>query len=442
MICKVRETIEKYRMPLQNATVTVGVSGGADSMALLHILCELQKEYHMQLIACHVNHGIRGAAANSDESFVAERCRKLGVELRIMHADIPKLAAEKGIGEEECGRQVRYDFFREVAENGLIATAHTLSDRCETLLFNITRGASVKGLCSIPAVRDNIIRPLIACTAEEVRAYCADQGIDYINDSTNFDDKYARNRIRLNVIPQLKVLNPSVEASFERLMHAAKCDSDYFTELTDSILRDAKTADGGYAVVNFFDKHEAVRNRVIAEILFREAGVRPEKVHIRLIDKILGGGKAQITGGVIAECRDGILKINPVAEDIEKWQCDFSRLQCQTPIGSLFGKIIHISELQPSQIVHNNVLDFGRIVGTPVMRSRIAGDTICLAGSSCTKTLKKLFNEKKLKNRNSIPVLADDAGVVWIYGIGCCDRCKITEKTESVMIIRGDEQND
>ena len=438
MICKVRETIEKYRMPLKNATVVVAVSGGADSMALLHILYSLKDEYNIRLIACHVNHGIRGEEADSDEQFVKNCCKKLGVELHTLKADVPKLAAESGMGEEECGRKVRYDFFNSVAEKALIATAHTLSDRCETLLFNITRGASVKGLCSIPAVRDNIIRPLIDCSSSEVRAYCADNGIEYVNDSTNFEDKYTRNRIRLNVIPQLKAINPSVESSLSRLMDSARSDSDYFDSLTDSIIAASKLSDGGYAVKYFSDEHEAVKSRVITEILKTEADIRPEKVHIRLVEDILSGGKAQITGGVIAECKDGELMINPTCENVEKWERDFSSLRCESPGQILTGEIINISELQQSQNVHNNVLDFDSIIGKPVMRSRNEGDKIRLAGSSCTKTLKKLFNEKKLKNRNTVPVLADDLGVVWIYGIGCCERCKITEKTKSVMIIRGD----
>lgn len=156
MICKVKNAIKRYSMPLRGKTVVVGVSGGADSMALLHVLLSLKDEYGIRLVACHVNHGIRGETADRDESFVREACKALGVELRVLKADVPALAAEKHLGIEECGRQVRYDFFNSVENGTLVATAHTLSDRCETLLMNITRGTSVKGLMSIPAVRGTL----------------------------------------------------------------------------------------------------------------------------------------------------------------------------------------------------------------------------------------------------------------------------------------------
>lgn len=441
MICKVKETIKKYAMPVKNSTIVVGVSGGADSMALLNILFKLKDEYNIRLIACHVNHGIRGEAADSDESFVRESCAELGVEFHSIKVDIPKLAAERGLGEEECGRKVRYEFFASVAPNSLVATAHTLSDRCETLLFNITRGSSVKGLSSIPAVRDNIIRPLIDCTSREVRNYCELSGIEYVTDKTNFDDKYARNRIRLNVIPQLKKINPSLENSLDRLMDSARCDSEYFDELTDEIIFAAKT-DVGYKTEKISEQHEAVKGRVLAKIIEREAGLKPEMIHVSLVENILPGGKAQITGGVIAECRDGLLTINRETVEVSEWERDFTTLCCETPIGKLYGEIINTRELKRSQIVHNAVLNYDSIVGRLVMRSRLPGDKIRLAGSSCTKTLKKLFNEKKLKNRTAVPVLADDEGVVWIYSVGCCERCKITEDTKSVMIIREDEKND
>ena len=197
----------RYNMPLFGRTIAVGVSGGADSMALLHVLLELKDEFAMNIIACHVNHGIRGETADRDEKFVVEACKRLGVDVRILRADVPGTAKKMHLGVEECGRRIRYDFFNSVAGDVIIATAHTLSDRSETLLLNIARGASVKGLCSIPAVRGNIVRPLIDCTRADIEKYCSDNSIEFVTDETNFEDIYSRNRIRLNVIPELKKLS-------------------------------------------------------------------------------------------------------------------------------------------------------------------------------------------------------------------------------------------
>ena len=244
MICKVKNTIRRYNLPLTGRTVAVGVSGGADSMALLHVLLELKDEYKLNVIACHVNHGIRGETADRDEMFVIKECEKLGVEVHVLSADVPGGAEREHLGFEEYGRRLRYEFFNSVADDVIIATAHTLSDRCETLIFNITRGTSVKGLCSIPAVRDNIVRPLIDCTRDEIEKYCADNSIEYITDETNFEDIYSRNLIRLNVIPELKKLNPSLEKSFFRLICNAEEENDFISELSKQITDKAKKKDG------------------------------------------------------------------------------------------------------------------------------------------------------------------------------------------------------
>lgn len=441
MICKVRNAIERYNMPLRGKTVAVGVSGGADSMALLHVLIELKDELDIKIVVCHVNHGIRGESADRDEEFVVKACERLGVDCRVLKADVPDLAEKRHIGIEECGRKIRYDFFNSVGGNVVIATAHTLSDRCETLLLNIARGASVKGLCSIPAVRGNIVRPLIDCTRDDIELYCAENSIEYVTDETNFDDIYSRNRIRLNVIPELKKLNPSVEKSFMRLISNAEEESEFLNDFSLEIIEKIRT-DGGYDAKQLKDWHIAIRKRVIFEIINSETGLIPEAVHVGQIDKILGGGRTEIIGDTIVEVKNGILVINPKSEKIEDWECEFDLSEAETPFGKIKAEIIHKKNLPSKHFVHNKVLDYDSIVGHAVLRNRRPGDKIKLAGSSCTKTLKKLFNEKHIENRNGVPVLADEFGICWVQGLGCADRCKIKPETDKILIIGEDKQND
>lgn len=441
MICKVRNAIERYNMPLRGKTVAVGVSGGADSMALLHVLIELKDELDIKIVVCHVNHGIRGESADRDEEFVVKACERLGVDCRVLKADVPDLAEKRHIGIEECGRKIRYDFFNSVGGNVVIATAHTLSDRCETLLLNIARGASVKGLCSIPAVRGNIVRPLIDCTRDDIELYCAENSIEYVTDETNFDDIYSRNRIRLNVIPELKKLNPSVEKSFMRLISNAEEESEFLNDFSLEIIEKIRT-DGGYDAKHLKDRHIAIRKRVIFEIINSETGLIPEAVHVEQIDKILGGGRTEIIGDTIVEVKNGILVINPKSEKIEDWECEFDLSEAETPFGKIKAEIIHKKNLPSKHFVHNKVLDYDSIVGHAVLRNRRPGDKIKLAGSSCTKTLKKLFNEKHIENRNGVPVLADEFGICWVQGLGCADRCKIKPETDKILIIGEDKQND
>lgn len=441
MIREVKNAVARYNMPLSGRTVAVGVSGGADSMALLHVLLELKDEFGMNIIACHVNHGIRGETADRDEKFVVEACKKLGVEVRVLRADVPGTAKKMHLGVEECGRRIRYDFFNSVDDDVIIATAHTLSDRSETLLLNITRGASVKGLCSIPAVRGNIVRPLIDCTRADIEKYCSDNSIAFVTDETNFEDIYSRNRIRLNVIPELKKLNPSLEKAFLRLISNAEEENDFMDGFSREILGKVRLADG-YDAGLLNKQHRAVRKRVIFEIINTETGIIPEAVHIEQVDGILSGGRTEIIGSTVVEVKNGILKINPETENFPDWECDFDRLIAEAPFGKIKGEIIHRNNLPPKQSVHNKVLDYGSIVGHCVLRNRRPGDKMKLAGSSCTKTLKKLFSEKHIENRNSAAVLADEAGICWVQGLGCADRCKIKAETDKILIIGEDKQND
>lgn len=431
----------RYNMPLFGRTVAVGVSGGADSMALLHVLLELKDEFAMNIIACHVNHGIRGESADRDEKFVVEACKRLGVDVRILRADVPGTAKKKHLGVEECGRRIRYDFFNSVADDVIIATAHTLSDRSETLLLNIARGASVKGLCSIPAVRGNIVRPLIDCTRAEIEKYCSDNSIEFVTDETNFEDIYSRNRIRLNVIPELKKLNPSLERAFMRLISNAEEENDFMNGFSREILGKVKLKNG-YNARLLNDEHPAVRKRVIFEIINAETGIAPEAVHVEQVDKILQGGRTEIIGDTVVEVKNGVMKINPQNEEIADWEFDFDSLSAEIPFGKIRGEIIHRNNLSLKQSVHNKVLDYDSIVGHSVLRNRRPGDKMKLAGSSCTKTLKKLFNEKHIENRNCAAVLADEAGICWVQGLGCADRCKIKPETDKILIIGEDKQND
>ena len=433
MICKVRETLARCSMPVNDKRVVVALSGGADSMALLYVLCELKEEYGMAVEACHVNHGIRGEDAVRDEIFVKAECEKLGVILHTFHFDVPDLAKERGLGLEECGRQVRYEAFESLGDC-LIATAHTLSDRCETLLLNETRGASLKGICSIPAVRGNIIRPLIDCTREDVEEYCRLNSIPFVTDDTNFDDVYSRNRIRLNVIPELKKINPSFEKAVSRLIESANEDEDFFREVTEKVFESAKT-DNGYNADIINAQHPSVRKRVLYKIINREADVKPELVHLKMVENILKGGTVQIIGDTVISVRNSVLVINPQSEEAEEWEYDFSSLEASFGKRIIKATVFNKNDLPPKQFVHKNVLDYDAVVGKCVLRNRRAGDRIRLAGSSCTKTLKKLFNEKHFENRNSLMILADEEGILWVEKSGCADRAKITEKTDKILLI-------
>ena len=227
MICKVINTIEKHKMLNGVRSVAVGLSGGADSMCLINVLLELKSRYNIVIKAVHINHNIRGNEAERDECFVREFCNKMGIELLSFNFDIPSLSKKYNISEEECGRNIRYDCFAK-ADCDVVATAHTLSDSVETVVFNLLRGTGSKGLKGIPAKRyPNIIRPLIDCTREEIETYCRNNDISFITDSSNLTDIYKRNYIRHNIIPAFSEINKSALRSIAKTSEIIEEESDF-----------------------------------------------------------------------------------------------------------------------------------------------------------------------------------------------------------------------
>ena len=228
----------------------VGVSGGADSICLLTVLAGLREKMELKLYAVHVNHMIRGTEADADESYVAEYCKKLGIPCDCYHIDVPQLAKEQKLAEEEAGRNARYEAFARAADKyGItdykVAVAHNKNDVAETVLLNMVRGTGIAGMAGIPVKRDRIVRPLLSCTRQEIEAYLEQQEIQYCTDSTNLENDYARNKIRNRVIPALNEINTQAAA---HISQAAAYAAMYDTYVTKQV---------GY----FLDEHMEIRKQ-------------------------------------------------------------------------------------------------------------------------------------------------------------------------------------
>lgn len=221
-------------------TVVAALSGGADSVSLLHALTELSGELGITVSACHVNHHLRGAESDADMHFCEEFCKRLGVELRILEADVASMQ-QKHESLEECARRVRYDFFAEVSDGKKLATAHNSNDCAETVLLNLMRGTGLKGLCGVPPVRGNIIRPLIFCTREEVEEYCQSRGLSWVTDKTNLSTDYTRNKIRHIILPEMLKINGSLFSTMNRMEQSLRDDSDFLDDMARQTLSEAET---------------------------------------------------------------------------------------------------------------------------------------------------------------------------------------------------------
>ena len=413
LILKAQQTFGLFS---KGDTVTVAFSGGADSVALLHALLSLKDGLGITVNAAHLNHCIRGEEADRDENFVKDFCKTHGVKLFCERLDVPKFSADNHLSLELAARELRYDFLNRVA-TGKIATAHTASDNLETLIFNLTRGTALKGLCGIPPKRGNIIRPIIFCSREDVENYCKINGLSYVTDSTNLQDDYSRNKIRHNIIPVLKQINPNVEYSGIRCSVSLNEDNTFLEEYTQNVVFSLES-DGALSVGCFKDFSPSVAKRVIKqyfEICYPDVNI--ENNHINAVYNICmqNKGKTNLPNNIYA------------AVSCEKLSF-FTNGDTNTRVYD-----INITEMtNVNSLFSNNLLDCDKIKGKLIVRTRKEGDSVRLYNRGCTKTLKKLFCENKipLHLRETLPVIADEEGVVWIYSVGVAHRCAVTDSTK------------
>ncbi len=434
MICKVKSTIEKHHMLDNVKSVAVGVSGGADSMCLLDILSKLKEEYAIIVKAVHLNHAIRGEEALRDEMAVKAYCEKKGIELLCFHKNIPYLAKEMRLGEEECGRAVRYACFKE-ADCDAIATAHTLSDSIETMLFNLLRGTGTKGLCGIPPVRDgNIIRPLIDCTREEIETYCAENEIPFVTDSTNLSDDYTRNYIRHNITDKFSRVNESFASNIASALSVLRSENAFLEQCAEELLISAET-EGGIKASVLVLAHEAIRKRAIAKLLEGRMSKSTEKRHIDLADEMLfkGEGEIQLSRDLYISLRGDIISFHKPKKLPEEWSC--------LPEGGVFSTPYNVFELTEATIEearNPNAIDADKLRGTLKMTGRRQGDSFFSKKRKNTKSLKKLFNEDKIpeEKRGELAVLREGESLVWLEGYGADGKYLPDENTTRILIIK------
>ncbi len=430
-------------------SVLVGLSGGADSCALLCFLCSLRESMELKIYACHINHMIRGEEADRDERFAEELCRRFDVPLFVLHKDVISEARRRKIGTEQCGREVRYSFFQEKAAGlrAKIATAHTASDNAETVLFNLARGSGISGLCGIPPVRDNIIRPLIRCGREEIEAYCRRNNIDFVTDSSNLTREYTRNKLRLDVMPVLRQINPSFESSVSSMTDHLREAEEYIDSQAMQALEDAEI-NGGYSSEMMARLPKAVFSAAVRKLCEKYALI-PEAKHIELMRKIVyNGGAVEIRGSVFAISSQGIFRIMQ-RNDSESMQ--IVPLDTDAPL-LICGKkytltVVDIEEFKKLKKIEKKLfyeaLDYDTIPLTSVFRTKQSGDSFTLPYRKVTKPVRKLFTELKIprENRSSLPLLADGSRVLWISTLGSSAQCMVGSSTKRVLLICDDTQS-
>ena len=438
--------IQAENLLLAGDSVLVAFSGGADSMTLLHLLLSLREELSLgPIAAAHVHHGLRGEEADRDEEAVRAFCEAYKVPLFVCHADVAEEAKRRHCGLEEAGRAVRYEFLRKVAEEerfDRIATAHTLSDSMETVLLHMVRGTGIRGLCGIPAVHGRVIRPLLTCTREEIEIYCRENDLPFVTDSTNFSDRYSRNRVRNEILPVLYSLNPRADEAFARLMRTASLEEAYWQEQAAAVLKEAETGPGVYAAERVFEQPRALRLRVLRQLLLERADGGEER-HVLSLERLLSdGGAMTLPGGYGAVVKQGYLTIRKAGADPEKPEPQVLIPEREYDFGGVryLCRVLDPISFKNAEKIHKNLLksafDYDKIQGVAVVRTRLSKDAYHPFRRGGGKSLKKWMNECRIPMgmREEWPVLSDDCGILLVPGLGCDRRVAITPSTQHIFV--------
>lgn len=424
---KAAALIAREHMLGEGARVLAAVSGGADSVALLLSLLELG----YPAAAFHLNHCLRGAESDRDEQFVRALCERLHVPLLCERAEVRAYAGEQKLGLEEAARRLRYDALsRARAALGCtaIATAHTADDNLETMLFHLARGTGGKGLSGIPPVRrDGVIRPLLACTRAEIEDYLAEKGESYVTDSTNLTDDYTRNRIRHEIVPVLRRINPAVGDAALRLAGLLRSDEQRLARETDALLAKAAEGGEGWSVEAFPGE---MRYRMLHRLL-EQSGAPMHDIgwkHIDLLAGLLAGenpsAALSLPGRFTARRVYDRLVLEKGGEEGAEALGE-TRLSVPFSLELRPGVWVRGKTCKKDEVIHKKFntfcVDCGKIdFESLAIRARRPGDSICLHPNSGTKTLKRLMIEKKIPRdkRNLLAVFADQNGVIAVEGLG------------------------
>lgn len=440
---KIRGTIRKFSMLRPADRVVVAVSGGADSVCLLHCLAELAPGLGLELLAAHFNHQLRGAESDEDQRFVEDLCARLGVELRTGSAPMGEIAKKRKGSLEEICRQGRHEFLLSVMrERGFtkIALGHSLDDQAETVLMNVIRGAGIDGLKGIDPVRDCCIRPLLEVTREEIVEYLGGRQIPFRSDSSNLDNSFRRNSVRNSLLPGIREkYNPSVTAALGRLAGIARIENSFLDRAARKALDRFRQ---GIKLDEFQRYDPAIRGRIIKTALEDlspvKGGISHE--HIAAAAEVIAGSNPSaeicLPYGIFVRREYGNAVIGR-AEGKERrsgerpeynYAIDVPGVLIVKETGMEF-RFALLERLPPPEDMRSEwkaFMDFSSVAPPLVIRSMRPGDRIQPFGMKGRRKLQDVLTDRKIPRarRREVPVLADSESVLWVPGVVRSERMR------------------
>lgn len=419
-------------------TLVCAVSGGKDSVSLLHAMRSLQDELQITVEAAHVNHQLRGEESDRDEAFVRSLCDGWHVPLFVCRADVLSRSKETGESVEEAARAVRYSFFESLGKK--IATAHTMDDQLETVLLNLLRGTGLRGLCGILPQRGVFVRPMLCVSREDVEAYLAQNELPHVEDSTNEEDFALRNRLRHDVIPLLRRENENLPATIFRMGEILQAEDAYLSGQAASLLASARLPDGGWSCSRLMQAHPVLKARA-ARLLLDELHVKkPSQAHVaallRMLEKTEGSESLCLPGVTLTRAYDALFEDEAEPRTFEErpLKLDGSVFfpELALTVSCRFVKKYQKSQQSPCTFALK--CDTIEKDSPLVLRPRLPGDVISLPGGR--KRVKKLLIDRKVPSRERalVPVLCDGTGVICVYPLAV-DQNRLAADGDSAIVI-------
>lgn len=425
----------EIRKNLRGKTVAVAVSGGADSMALLHYAVNNCGKFDIKVVALNVEHGIRGESSLRDTEFVKSYCKEKNISFIGYSVNAPERAKKDGLSVEQAARALRYECFFDAIASGkcdAVFTAHHSADNLESVLFNLFRGTGVKGLTGIKPYNDKIYRPLVKSSKEEINDYVKQHAIPFVDDETNFCDDYTRNFLRLNVIPKIKEIFPEAEKSVLRLSETLAAEDEFLDEQATNAL----SLKNSVYYLDFSFPRAILARAAIKAINALGLTRDYEKIHVDEVCALKyneNGKTAVLPHGIIA-----VREYDRIALFIKNRQPSAAEFPFGTGTFILDGENVTVSPVgtQISNVKNGFYIDADKVPANSVIRFRKTGDKFTKFGGG-TKSLSDFFTDKKIpkKDRDFIPLIACGNEVLAVKGIAISDNVKIDDSTKNVIRI-------
>lgn len=454
MLRNIQETIEKHKMIEKGDRIIVGVSGGPDSVCLLHVLWSLKAVLGISLVAVHLDHEYRGEAARQDACYVKELCEKLEVPFYCFSENIEGMAKERGLSFEEMGRERRYALFFKVLEETKgtkIAVAQNQNDQVETILMRMMRGTGMDGLCGIPYKReDGVVRPLLDTDRKSIEAYCKERDLKPRQDATNLENVYTRNRIRLDLIPYIEAhFNSNFRRTLLRNIETVRDDVAYLNQMTEQVFHQTVTikSKGSWVLdgPTFLKLHSALQKRLIRYIVNAFKGDRLD-LSVKQVQQIVSMIHNRQTSKKHILPNGMTFKINYNEIDITdgskeklpgQWQYTIGLDErVEIPEANMCVSMTEVAADEEPKVKGGpnwTLVDGDLLAKELILRNRQPGDRFTPMGMQGTKKVKDYLMDKKVDRqiRDFIPLLCNGEQIVWILGYQIDNHYRLTQKTKT-----------